>query len=45
MLYEVVATPFTYVIVRFLKQREGVDVYDYQTNFNPFKLGTRVEKA
>ncbi|WP_374228972.1 queuosine precursor transporter [Ktedonobacter sp. SOSP1-52] len=45
VLYEIVATPFTYVIVRFLKLREGVDVYDYQTDFNPFKLGSRVEKA
>lgn len=33
--YEVVATPFTYVVVNFLKRREGIDTYDYHTNFNP----------
>jgi queuosine precursor transporter len=36
VLYEVVATPGTYAIVNFLKRAEGVDVYDYNTNFNPF---------
>jgi len=34
--YEVVATPFTYRVVNFLKRKEGVDTYDYDTNFNPF---------
>src|SRR5947199_6995146 len=38
VLYEVVATPFTYFIVSFLKKREGLDVYDYRTNFNPLLL-------
>lgn len=33
--FEIVATPLTYVIVGFLKRREGIDVYDTQTNFNP----------
>ena len=36
--YEVAVTPFTYAAVRFLKRREGVDVYDYKTRFNPFLL-------
>ncbi len=35
VLYEVVATPFTYLVVSFLKRREGIDVYDHHTNFNP----------
>src|SRR5436309_14798330 len=35
VLYEVVATPFTYLVVGFLKRREGLDTYDYRTNFNP----------
>jgi len=35
VLYEVVATPFTYLVVGFLKRREGIDTYDYRTNFNP----------
>jgi uncharacterized integral membrane protein (TIGR00697 family) len=34
--YEVVATPFTYMVVNFLKKKEGVDTYDYDTDFNPF---------
>jgi queuosine precursor transporter len=33
--YEVVATPVTYAVVNFLKHREGLDVYDYHTRFNP----------
>jgi len=35
VLYEVIATPFTYLVVGFLKRREGLDTYDYQTNFSP----------
>lgn len=35
-LYETLATPITYAVVGFLKAREGVDVYDTETNFNPF---------
>ena len=35
---EIVLLPVTYVIVRFLKNSEGVDHYDYGTNFNPFLL-------
>jgi hypothetical protein len=34
--YEVVATPFTYMVVNFLKKKEGIDTYDYDTDFNPF---------
>jgi hypothetical protein len=34
--YEVVATPFTYMVVNFLKKKEGVDTYDHDTDFNPF---------
>lgn len=38
VLYEIVATPFTYQIVNFLKKAEQEDFYDYQTNFNPLTL-------
>lgn len=38
-LIEVVMLPFTYPIVRFLKRVEGVDYYDYATDFNPFVSG------
>jgi uncharacterized PurR-regulated membrane protein YhhQ (DUF165 family) len=34
--YEVLATPLTYWVVNSLKRAEGVDVYDRDTNFNPF---------
>lgn len=36
--YEIIATPFTYLAVNFLKRREGIDHYDIGTNFNPFLL-------
>lgn len=36
--YEAAATPLTYVAVRFLKRKEGIDVYDYDTRFNPLLL-------
>jgi hypothetical protein len=38
VLYEIAATPLTYSIVRFLKRKEGIDVYDHNTNFSPFKF-------
>ncbi len=37
-LYEVIATPLTYAVVNFLKRREGIDVFDYNTHFNPLTL-------
>jgi uncharacterized integral membrane protein (TIGR00697 family) len=38
VLIEAVATPATYAIVGALKQREGVDAYDYETKYNPFVM-------
>ena len=38
VVYEVLATPLTYVIVNGLKRAEGVDFFDRSTNFNPFRL-------
>jgi queuosine precursor transporter len=35
--WEVVLTPATYAVVGFLKRKEGIDVYDTQTNFSPFR--------
>jgi uncharacterized integral membrane protein (TIGR00697 family) len=37
--YEAILTPATYRVVRFLKEREGIDVYDFDTQFNPFLIG------
>jgi len=33
---EAIATPFTYAVVNFLKRKEAIDTYDYETSFNPF---------
>lgn len=38
VVYEVLATPLTYLVVNFLKRREGVDFFDRATDFNPFAL-------
>ena len=36
--WEIIATPLTYRIVRFLKRAEQEDYYDTATNFTPFSL-------
>ncbi len=38
VLFEAIATPFTYSVVNFLKKKEAIDTYDYETNFNPFHI-------
>ena len=35
--WEALLTPVTYLVVNFLKRREGVDVYDERTDFTPFR--------
>lgn len=35
---EVLFTPITYKVVKFLKKKEEIDYYDTDTNFNPFLL-------
>lgn len=40
VLYEVIATPATYAVVAFLKRSEGLDAFDYKSDFNPFHTGT-----
>lgn len=37
--YEAIVTPLTYGVVNFLKKKEGIDVFDYGTRFNPFLFG------
>ena len=37
-IYETVATPLTYVVVGYLKRKEGIDVYDYGVDFNPLRV-------
>ena len=36
--YEVLMTPITYAVVGWLKRREGVDTFDYNTEFSPFHI-------
>ncbi|MEP6603829.1 MAG: queuosine precursor transporter [Spartobacteria bacterium] len=36
VIYEIALTPMTYLIVNKLKRAEGIDVFDRDTNFNPF---------
>jgi uncharacterized integral membrane protein (TIGR00697 family) len=38
VLYEAAGTPLVYAVVGWLKAREGVDVYDDRTDFNPIRL-------
>jgi hypothetical protein len=35
---EILFTPVTYKVVKFLKREEGEDYYDKDTDFNPFKI-------
>ncbi len=35
---EALATPATYRLVNYMKRKEGIDVYDDGTNFNPFRI-------
>ena len=37
--WEVLLTPFTYIVVGWLKRHEGIDVYDRHTDFTPFRTG------
>jgi uncharacterized integral membrane protein (TIGR00697 family) len=38
VLIEAVATPATYAIVNWLKTKESIDTYDYETKYNPFVI-------
>ncbi len=44
MAYEAAATPLTYLVVNFLKRREGIDPLDVNTDFNPFHHIARAEE-
>jgi uncharacterized integral membrane protein (TIGR00697 family) len=38
VVYEVLATPLTYLVVGWLKRAEQVDAFDESTNFSPFAI-------
>jgi uncharacterized integral membrane protein (TIGR00697 family) len=41
IVIEAVCTPATYAIVRWLKNKEGIDTYDYETRYNPFIISEK----
>lgn len=38
VIIEVIFTPVTYMVVNYLKKKDTVDTFDYETNFNPFSM-------
>jgi uncharacterized integral membrane protein (TIGR00697 family) len=40
VIYEAVATPLTYAVVGSLKRSEGLDAFDYKSDFNPFRMSS-----
>lgn len=36
--YEIIALPFTYWLVGYLKRKDQIDFYDIKTSYNPFSL-------
>ncbi len=43
--WEALLTPVTYLVVGFLKRREGVEVFDSDTDFSPFAKSRRSNEA
>ena len=37
-VYEIIVLPLTIVVVKKVKQLEGVDTFDYEISYNPFRL-------
>lgn len=37
-VWEMVALPITYLVIKRIKRAEGLDTYDHGTNFNPFAV-------
>lgn len=38
VIYEICALPITYKITDYLKRKDNIDYYDFETKFNPFSL-------
>ena len=45
VIYETVMTPATYAVVNFLKRKERVDYFDYDTDFNPFTSAEKEKRS
>ena len=41
VIYETLMTPVTYAVINVLKRSEGVDYFDYETNFSPFAVSNK----
>ena len=41
IVIEAACTPGTYAIVNWLKNKEGIDTYDYETRYNPFIISEK----
>ena len=41
IIYQILMTPGIYAFARFLKKKEQIDIFDRNTNFNPFNLGLK----
>ena len=37
VLYEAIFTPLTYLVVKWVKNKEGIDTFDYNEKYNPIK--------
>ena len=44
-IYEILATPLTYVVVNWLKRTEKMDIYDAPRSLNPFGVFGDPEEA
>jgi uncharacterized integral membrane protein (TIGR00697 family) len=38
VVYEIALTPLTYIIITWLKKKEGIDAFDHDAQYNPFSL-------
>lgn len=38
VVYEILATPLTYLVINWFKRKENIDIFDYKTKFNPFSI-------
>ncbi|NLK51167.1 MAG: queuosine precursor transporter [Syntrophomonadaceae bacterium] len=43
--YEIAATPLTYLLVKWVKNQEGLDTFDYHLRYNPFSLEVEDESV
>jgi len=40
-VWEALLTPLTYLVIGFLKRREGIEIFDTETDFSPFAKARR----